>query len=92
MQLEPKHWLLIAGMISGLATQLLTAQHGWSDVLTPGFVAGLLIQTASAITALFVGAPGAEAAMAKKDEQIASATASSIAASEQPVVILNPKP
>lgn len=68
MKLEPKHWAVMAGLLTGLATQLLSAQHGWSDLATPGFVAGLLIQLASAITAIFVGAPGATAALEKANK------------------------
>ncbi len=63
MKLEPKHYAILAGLITGLATQLVTAQHGWADVLTPGCVAGMLIQLASAMTAIFVGAPGATEAL-----------------------------
>jgi hypothetical protein len=57
--LQPKHWAVIALLIGGVATQLASTQHGWADTLTPGFVAGLLMSVASAISALFVGAPGA---------------------------------
>lgn len=64
MNLEPKHWAVIAAMMTGVGTQLLTASHGWTDIATPGFAAGLLIQIAAAITAIFVGAPGAGAAQA----------------------------
>jgi hypothetical protein len=59
MKLEGKHYALIAAFLAGVGTQLATAQHGWSDVLTTGFVAGLLIQISTLITAIFVGAPGA---------------------------------
>jgi len=57
-KLAPKHWAVIALLVSGVATQLASTQHGWADTLTPGFVAGLLMSVASAISALFVGAPG----------------------------------
>ncbi len=64
VKLETKHWAVIALLVGGVATQLASTQHGWADVLTPGFVAGLLMQVASAITAIFVGAPGASADLA----------------------------
>lgn len=63
MRLEPKHYLILAGLLTGLALQLGTAQHGWSDVLTPGFLGGVVMQLASALTAIFVGAPGATTAL-----------------------------
>ena len=68
--MQPKHWAVIALLIGGVATQLASTQHGWADTLTPGFVAGLLMQVASAISALFVGAPGD----AELSEQIGEAS------------------
>jgi hypothetical protein len=68
MHLEPKHWLIIAGLISGTATQLATAQHGWADTLTPGFIAGLLVQVATTISAIFIGKPGADAELDRAKE------------------------
>lgn len=56
MKFEPKHWIVLAGLLGGMSTQLLTA-HSWSDTLTPGFVAGLMISLSSGITGLFVNAP-----------------------------------
>ena len=72
--LQPKHWAVIALLVSGVATQLASTQHGWADTLTPGFVAGLLMSVASAISALFVGAPGD----ADLSEQIGEASAQRI--------------
>jgi hypothetical protein len=63
MKLEPKHYAILAGLLTGVATQLLTAQHGWADTLTPGFVAGIVMQLGAAFTAIFVGAPGATEAL-----------------------------
>lgn len=85
MHLEPKHYAVIAGLMTGFATQLLTAQHGWADVASPGFVAGMLIQLASAITAIFVGAPGATAALAQANLNTDMANASTRAALADPV-------
>lgn len=85
MKLEAKHWAVIAGLITGCATQLLSAQHGWSDIATPGFVAGLLIQVASAITAIFVGAPGAAAALDQANKNTDLANASTRAALADPL-------
>ena len=73
-KLAPKHWAVIALLVSGVATQLASTQHGWADTLTPGFVAGLLMSVASAISALFVGAPGD----ADLSEQIGEASAQRI--------------
>lgn len=85
MRLETKHYAVIAGLLTGCATQLLSAQHGWSDIATPGFVAGLLIQVASAITAIFVGAPGATAALDQANRNTDMANASTRAALADPV-------
>ena len=82
--MEPKHWAILAGILTGVATQLLTVQHGWQDIATPGFVAGLMIQIASAITAIFVGAPGASAALAKANANTDMANASTRAALADP--------
>jgi hypothetical protein len=85
MNLEKKHWLIIAGLVSGAGTQLASAQHGWADTLTPGFVAGLLIQFGSAIAAIFVGAPGAEAELARANKNTDMANASTRAALQDPI-------
>jgi len=84
MRFEPKHWLIVAGLVSGVATQLATAQHGWSDTLTTGFVAGLLLQVGSTITAIFVGAPGADADLARANRNTDVANASTRAALSTP--------
>lgn len=84
MKLETKHWLVIAGLMTGFATQLLTAQHGWADIASPGFVAGMLIQLSSAITAIFVGAPGATAALERANLNTDLANASTRAALGDP--------
>lgn len=90
--LEPKHWAVIAGLITGVATQLLTAQHGWADIVTPGFFAGLLIQIASAITALFVGAPGAAAELDHANRRADVATERATEAEAKPTVTIISRP
>ncbi len=67
MKLETKHWMVIAGLASSIATQL-ASQHGWSDTLTPGFIAGLLGQIATTITAIFIGKPGADGELDRAHE------------------------
>lgn len=57
MKFEKKHYAVLAGFLAAVATQLATAQHGWVDISTPGFVAGVLMQLATTISALFVGSP-----------------------------------
>ncbi len=52
---------------------------------SPGFVAGTLINLASAITALFVGKPGAEAELAKANRNTDMANDSTRAALETPI-------
>lgn len=60
INLEPKHWAVIAAMLAALGTQLGGMQHGWHDALTPSFVSGILIQIGTTIGAIFVGAPRKE--------------------------------
>ena len=55
MTLKPQHWVAIGTFISALALQLGGMQHGWVDATTPTFVAGVLVQAASLITALTAG-------------------------------------
>lgn len=85
MKLTAKHYAVIAGLLTGVATQLLTAQHGWSDTMTTGFAAGLMIQLASAITGLFVGAPGAEEALKQANKNTEMANESTKAALQVPI-------
>ncbi len=70
MTLETKHYAVIAGLSVGIGTQLLSAQHGWVDVATPGFVAGVLIQIGTTISAIFVGAPGTHAVATAEVEDV----------------------
>lgn len=93
MKLEGKHYAVIAALLTGVATQLLTAQHGWSDLASPGFVAGLLIQIASAITAIFVGAPGATAALnqANKNTDLANDSIRAVLADPVDTTKVDPK-
>ncbi len=60
MKLEAKHWAVVAAMGASLAAQL-NGVHNWSETLTPGFVSGLLGMIATTLSAMFIGAPGAEA-------------------------------
>lgn len=84
MSLEVKHWAVVAGLLTGVATQLLTVQHGWADIATPGFVAGLMIQVATVISAIFVGAPGATAALDRANRNTDLANESVRAALDPP--------
>jgi hypothetical protein len=59
MNLELKHWAILAGLTTGVVTMLLTAQHSAWLIGTPGFVAGVVIQILSTITAIFVEPPRA---------------------------------
>lgn len=72
MKFETKHWVVIAGMITSVAAQL-AAAHSWADTLTTTFVAGLLIQVGTTITAIFVGAPGASSELQRAHESTAAA-------------------
>ncbi len=83
-QMEPKHWAVVAGLLTGVATQLLTVQRGWTDIASPGFVAGLLIQVATVISAIFVGAPGASAALDRANRNTDLANESTRAALADP--------
>lgn len=84
MKLEPKHWLIIAGLITGIATQLF-AVNGWGEAITTKFVAGLLIQVGTTISAIFMGAPGASAALDQANKNTDMANASTKAALQQPI-------
>lgn len=52
-----KAWLLVAGVLSALGMQLGTTTHGWQEVLTPGFVAGVFINIATVIVARYQEPP-----------------------------------
>lgn len=45
----------LALFLSGIATSLSTAQHGWSDVATTGFVASAMLQLAGFILSVWGG-------------------------------------
>ena len=57
LQTNAKHWAILGALLVAVGTQLGTAEHGWVDVLSPGFLGGLLLQTGTTIAALFVGSP-----------------------------------
>lgn len=84
MKLEGKHWSIIAMILTGVAIQLGTVQHGWSDVMTTGFVSGLLLQVGAAITALFTGKPGAEQELDRANQRADVATERADEAMAQP--------
>lgn len=84
MKLEGKHWMIISLLVGGIAVQLGTAQHGWADVLTTGFVSGLLLQVASTIAALGVDKPGAAEALASANIRADKATERADVAMAQP--------
>ena len=55
-RLEPKHWILIAGFLAGAAT-IVAGLGSWSELFKPAIVAGLMLQLATHIGAIFAGAP-----------------------------------
>lgn len=57
MQLEAKHYLVLAALCSAVSVQLAGLEHGWKDAMTPAFIGGMLAQIATTVTALFVGPP-----------------------------------
>jgi hypothetical protein len=85
MNLGPKHWAIIAGLITGVIAQLLTVQHSCSGIVTPGLAAGLLIQIASTLAAIFVGAPGPIARLAQANKKTEMAHASTRATLSAPI-------
>lgn len=60
MELTKGHKIAIATFIGGLGTQLATAKNGWQDVVTPGFVAGLMITFSSVVIAAMSDKLGGE--------------------------------
>jgi hypothetical protein len=75
MNLELKHAAIIAGLIAGVVTEFLAVRHSWDAIATPWFVAGVLMQIAAAITAIFVEAPGAAAGLAQTNKPSSTAPA-----------------
>ena len=57
MKLTTKHFAVLAALLIAIGTQLGSAEHGWADVSSPGFVGGLMLQVGTTIGALFVGSP-----------------------------------
>lgn len=54
--LEPKHITIIAGFLMATAAVVGGLDH-WADLLKPSVVAGLIVQIATLISAVFAGAP-----------------------------------
>ena len=52
MNLKPSHRLIIAGQLMTFATLIGGLEHGWHDALTPMFVAAVIMQIATLISAL----------------------------------------
>ena len=57
MNLQPKHYAVLAAMFVAFGTQLGGLEHGWTDATSPAFIGGLLMQIGTTLAALFVGAP-----------------------------------
>lgn len=53
----PKHYALTGALLVAIGMQLAGAAHGWQDVLTPGFLGGLIVQVGTTIVAIFTDAP-----------------------------------
>lgn len=53
--MDPRLAVGLATFVGGLAVSLSTAQHGWADVWTTGFVASLLMQVSGFIMAVWGG-------------------------------------
>lgn len=52
MQIQPTHWVVIAGQLATFATMIGGLQHGWHDATTPTFVSAVIMQVATLIIAL----------------------------------------
>jgi ascorbate-specific PTS system EIIC-type component UlaA len=48
IKLTPHHWAVAAALFSGLALQLSGVEH-WHEVLTPSWIAGLMLVMGSAL-------------------------------------------
>lgn len=57
----------------------------WADVVTPAFIAGLLLQVAAGIRAVFAGSPNEEKKDAKAADDLTMANASTKAALQIPI-------
>ena len=55
-RLEAKHWGLIASFLASTATVIAGFDH-WGDATKPAVVAGIIMQLATLIGAVFAGAP-----------------------------------
>ena len=57
MNLQMKHYAVLAAFLVSLGPQLGGLQHGWHDALTPTFIGGLVAQIGTIIAAVTVGSP-----------------------------------
>lgn len=64
--LEGKHYALLGAFFTSISVQLAGAKHGWADVITPLFVAGIFAQLGVMLGAMYVGAPGATGQMTER--------------------------
>ena len=53
--MDPKLAIGLATFMSGVATSLAAAPHGFHDIFTPGFVASLMLQLSGFILAVWGG-------------------------------------
>jgi hypothetical protein len=58
--MQGKHWAMAAGFLGALAIQI-SGIHHWHEVQQPSFVAGVLLQCATFLGAMFSEKPTKEA-------------------------------
>lgn len=59
MDMQTKHYAILAALLVTIGAQIGSLQHGWSDALTPAFVGSTLGVIGTTLAALFVGSPTA---------------------------------
>ena len=68
MNLQMKHYAVLAAFLVSLGPQLGGLPNGWRDALTPTFIGGLIAQAGAIIAAVIVGSPfGRQAAPALRE-------------------------
>lgn len=60
MDMQTKHYAILAALLVTIGTQIAGLAHGWHDATTPTFVGGLVLQIGTTLAALFVGSPTAK--------------------------------